>query len=87
MKLLAVGQPTFLRFKGGWVNPSAILWVETHKQNDKMLRVGIEGREHLINLDEEDSAYLMVFLNHSTWSFNIGEDEDESEPEEVITGF
>jgi hypothetical protein len=78
-QLLAIGQPTFLQFKGGWINPSAILWVETHKQNAKMLRMGVEGREHLINLDEEDSAYLAVFLAHSTWSFNIGEEEDDED--------
>lgn len=60
-------EPIFLKIRGGWINPTAILSVETHRQNEAMLLVRIVGKEHPIPLNESDSAYLAGYLESRTW--------------------
>lgn len=60
-------EPVFLKIKGGWIAPQAILSVETHRQNDAMLNVRIVGKEYPIPLNEADSAYLSSYLESRTW--------------------
>lgn len=56
-----------LKIKGGWLNPTAILSVETHRQNEAMLMVRIVGLDRPIVLNETDSAYVSEYLESRTW--------------------
>lgn len=60
-------QPIFLKIKGGWINPLAILSVETHRDNDAMLNLRVTGYERPIPLNEADSAYIAKYLESRTW--------------------
>lgn len=60
-------EPIFLRIKGGWLNPQAILAVETHRDNDAMLTLRVTGYERPISLSEADSAYVAEYLESRTW--------------------
>lgn len=60
-------EPIFLKIKGGWLNPRAIKFVETHPQNAAMLLVGLEGKDRPIVLNEADSAYVNEYLDSRTW--------------------
>jgi hypothetical protein len=72
----------FLRIKGGWISPWAVLWVETSKQNELMFMIGLEGKEKPIYLNEADSALLRSFLEENSWEPE--EDEEyESQEEEI----
>ncbi len=66
MKLIEV-EPIFLRIKGGWINPAAILSVETHRDNEAMLSVRLTGIERPISLREADSAMLTDYLESRKW--------------------
>lgn len=57
----------FLKIKGGWISPQAILTVETNRQNEAMLNVSIVGKQYPIPLNESDSAYLADYLESRTW--------------------
>lgn len=60
-------QPIFLKITGGWLNPDAILVVEEHRQNTKMLTVRVVGYERPLILNEADSAYLAKYLASREW--------------------
>lgn len=60
-------EPILLKIKGGWLNPAAILSVETHRDNEKMLIVRVVGIERPIPLDEQYSAYVREYLDSRTW--------------------
>lgn len=66
MKYIDV-EPILLKIKGGWLNPTAILSVETHRQNEAMLMVRIVGLDRPIVLNEADSAYVSEYLESRTW--------------------
>lgn len=65
----------FLKIKGGWINPLAILSAETHRDNDAMLNLRVTGYERPISLNEADSAYVGKYLESRTWQ--PAKDEDE----------
>lgn len=69
----------FLKIKGGWISPWAVLWVETSRQNELMLIIGIEGKDKPIYLNETDSALLREYMEIHTWE---PEEEDEYELQE-----
>ena len=69
----------FLKIKGGWVNPTSVLWVETSRQNELMLVIGIEGKDKPIYLNETDSATFREYMELHTWE---SEEEDEYELQE-----
>lgn len=60
-------QPVFLKIRGGWISPLAILAVETHRDNDAMLILRVSGYERPIPLNEADSAYVAEYLESRTW--------------------
>jgi len=60
-------EPIFLRIKGGWLNPVSILRVETHRDNERMLNLGVMGLERPIPLNEADSAYVAEYVESRTW--------------------
>lgn len=60
-------QPIFLKIRGGWINPTAILAVETHRDNEKMLNLRVTGYERPIPLNEAASAYVAEYLESRTW--------------------
>lgn len=60
-------EPIFLQIKGGWLNPTAILQVQTHPQNELMLTIGVAGIDRPIVLNETDSAYVRAYLQSRTW--------------------
>jgi hypothetical protein len=66
MKVIEV-EPIFLKIKGGWINPAAILSVETHRQNDAMLLVRLVDMDKSIVLNEKDSAYVAEYLDTRIW--------------------
>lgn len=66
MKYIDV-EPILLKITGGWINPTAILSVETHRQNEKMLMVRVVGIDRPIVLNETDSAYVAEYLESRTW--------------------
>jgi hypothetical protein len=66
MKYIEV-EPIFLKIKGGWINPVAILSVETHRDNEAMLSVRVVGMERPISLREADSAMLTDYLESRKW--------------------
>lgn len=79
-------QPIFLKIRGGWINPIAILSVETHRDNDAMLNLHVAGYERPIPLNEADSGYISKYLESRTWQpakdeeLSIGADDGESNP-------
>lgn len=77
MKLIEV-EPIFLKIKGGWINPAAILTVETHRDNDAMLTIRVTGIERPIPLNETDSAYVRTYMESRTWP------EAKPEPQAVV---
>lgn len=60
-------EPIFLKIKGGWLSPKAILHVQTHPQNDAMLMVSVTGIERPVILNETDSAHVTQYLESRTW--------------------
>lgn len=66
MKLIEV-EPIFLKIRGGWLNPAAIMHTQTHPQNPAMLMVGVTGLERPIVLNETDSAYVSEYMESRTW--------------------
>lgn len=60
-------EPIFLKIKGGWLNPHAILAVETHRDNEAMLTLRVIGYERPITLNEADSAYVAEYLASREW--------------------
>lgn len=60
-------QPVFLKIRGGWISPLAILSVETHRDNEAMLNLRVTGYERPIPLNEADSAYVAAYLESRTW--------------------
>lgn len=59
--------PIFLKIRGGWINPAAILAVETHRDNEAMFTLRVTGYERPIPLGEADSAYVAEYLESRTW--------------------
>lgn len=59
--------PVFIEVKGGWINPEDIFWVQTSRNDEKRLVVGLPGMEKPVNLSEEDSATLRKYLEEHTW--------------------
>lgn len=74
-----IDSPTFLKVRGGWINPEDISWVETVAANELMLKVGITGREKPIILNESDSAMMRLYLDEHTWLPELDEEEGELE--------
>jgi hypothetical protein len=59
--------PIFLKIKGGWINPVAILSVETHRDNEAMISIRVTSFERPIPLGEQDSATVREYLESRTW--------------------
>jgi len=68
----------FLKIKGGWISPHAVLWVETSRQNELMYVIGLDGKDKPIYLNETDSETLRYFLEEHTWEPQEEEEEENS---------
>lgn len=66
---------TFLKIRGGWVNPVSIGNVQTHRENAAMLIITVMGVERPIPLNEADSAYVAAYLESRTWRAATPENE------------
>ena len=71
-------EPVFLKIKGGWLNPQAILAVETHRDNEAMLTLRVTGYDRPISLNEADSAYIVEYLTSREWP------KTKQEPQSVV---
>lgn len=61
------GGPEFIKVKGGWINPVDIAWVQTSKQDERLVSVSLPGLDKPINLGAEDSANVVKYLDEHTW--------------------
>lgn len=73
-------EPVFLKIKGGWINPTSIANVQTHKDNPAMLLLGVTGVDRPIPLNETDSAYVAAYLESRTWRAAKSENERAQRP-------
>lgn len=60
-------EPILLKVSGGWINPTAILWVETRGQDEELLSLGVVGKDKPILLKGADVTTVKEYLESRSW--------------------